>query len=180
MNPRIVLRTWIVSFFACIPLLALLLVPQLMRSRAGSEQLLLVGTGLLLALLIGAFLLAPLLSAIAAPQSGLWERRTSLRSAAVVWRKKPGRAVTALLIGIAVYALGQAVGYGVGTIVPYIEDNPAHLTDASQSPWVLHYPAYALQAVVLYAATTLAIAVYAALLRAAHPATALKVQASAP
>ncbi|REJ04310.1 hypothetical protein DY023_15530 [Microbacterium bovistercoris] len=180
MNLRILLRTWIVCLFALLPLLALLLVPQLMRSRAGSEQLLFLGTGLLLVLLTVAFVAAPVPSSVAAPEAGVWDRRTSMRTAAAVWRKRPGRASGALLAGIAVYALGQTVGYGVGVIVPYIEDNPAHLSDPTQSPWILHYPAYALQAVVLYLITAFAVAVYAALLRAAAPATALSAAASAP
>ncbi|MFE6997676.1 hypothetical protein ACFVAE_17085 [Microbacterium sp. NPDC057659] len=170
MKLHILLRTWLVCLFACIPLLALLLVPQLMRSRAGSEQLLLLGTGLLLVLVTAAFIVAPVLSSVAAPGSARWARRTSMRTAAEVWRTRTGRAAAALIAGIAVYALGQTVGYGVGVIVPYIEDNPAHATDPTQSPWILHYPAYALQAVVLYVATTLAVAVYATLLRTADQA----------
>ncbi|MFE6736757.1 hypothetical protein [Microbacterium sp. NPDC057650] len=180
MHLRILLRTWLVCLFVLLPLLALLLVPQLMRSRAGSEQLLFLGTGLLLALLIVAFVFAPVLSSVAAPESGRWDRRTGMRTGGEVWRKRTGRAAAALVAGIAVYAFGQAVGYGVGVIVPYIEDNPAHVTDPTQSPWILHYPAYALQAVVLYAATTLAVALYAALLRATERAAALRAPASAP
>ncbi|MGF0115238.1 hypothetical protein ACQFYA_02775 [Promicromonospora sp. Marseille-Q5078] len=64
------------------------------------------------------------------------------------------------LAGIAVYAGGQAVGYWLGSAVPYVSDNPEHLTDPSQPLWVIHYPAYVLQAIVLYLATTLAVAVY--------------------
>lgn len=37
------LRTWLVSVVVCIPRLALLPIPELMRSRAGSEQLLMIG-----------------------------------------------------------------------------------------------------------------------------------------
>ena len=37
----------------------MLLIPELMRSRAGSEQLLMIGTLALLGLLVTAFILAP-------------------------------------------------------------------------------------------------------------------------
>jgi hypothetical protein len=152
--------SWLAHLIGCLPLLALLLIPQLMRSRAGSEQLLMVGTGLLLVLLTAAFVLAPLMTAWSAPVRGRWEPRTALRATAAVWRHRRGSATIALLAGIAIYAAGQAVGYGVGSAVPYVSDNPQHLTDPGQPAWLIHYPAYVLQAVVLYLATTLAVAVY--------------------
>jgi len=153
-------RSWLACLIGCLPLLALLLVPQLMRSRAGSEQLLMVGTGLLLVLLTAAFVFAPLMTAWFAPVRGSWEPRTALGATARVWRHRKGSATIALLAGIAVYAGGQAVGYWLGSAVPYVSDNPEHLTDPSQPLWVIHYPAYVLQAIVLYLATTLAVAVY--------------------
>jgi hypothetical protein len=168
MNPRILVRTWLAALVACLPLLALLLIPQLMRSRAGSGHLLIVGTVLLLAMLTAAFLVAPLLSARALPEPGRWDRWTARRSTVRVWREQRGRAFGAIATGILIYGLGQAVGYGLAAVMPYIDDNPAFATDPSQSPWILHYPAYALQAVVLYAITTLAVSVYAAMLRGAR------------
>ncbi|SKC81884.1 hypothetical protein [Krasilnikoviella flava] len=160
MNPRTFARTWLGCLVGCLPLLVLLLVPQLMRSRAGSEQLLMIGTGLLLVLLTAAFVLAPVMAAWSAPVRGAWEPRTALRATAVAWRRRRGGATIALLGGIAIYAGGQALGYWIGSAVPYVSDNPEHLTDPSQPLWVIHYPAYVLQAVVLYLATTLAVAVY--------------------
>jgi len=160
MDLRTFARGWIACLIGCLPLLILLLVPQLMRSRAGSEQLLMVGTSLLLVLLTSAFLLAPLMTAWFAPVRGAWEPRTALRATAATWRQRRGTAATALIAGVAIYAGGQAVGYWVGSVVPYVSDNPAHATDPSVPAWTIHYPAYVLQAAVLYLTTTLAVAVY--------------------
>lgn len=160
MNLGTFARSWLAHLIGCLPLLALLLVPQLMRSRAGSEQLLMIGTGLLLILLTAAFVLAPLAAAWSAPVRGSWEPRTALRATAAAWRHRRGSATIALLAGVVIYAGGQTVGYWVGSAVPYVSDNPAHLTDPSQPAWIIHYPAYVLQAIVLYLVTTLAVAVY--------------------
>ncbi len=165
MSPRILLRTWAGCLIGCLPLLALLLVPQLMRSRAGSEQLLLVGVAALLVLLTASFLLSPVLSAWFAPEPGRWEARTAWADTRAVWRRRPGAAATALFTAIAIYGAAQAVGYGLAEVVPYVRGNPAFGSDPTQSRWLIDYPAYALQAVVLYALTTLAVAVYATWVR---------------
>lgn len=166
MDLRTVARGWTACLIGCLPLLILLLVPQLMRSRAGSEQLLVVGTFLLLVLLTSAFLLAPPMTAWLAPVRGAWEPRTALRATAAAWRHRRGSAAVALVAGVAIYAGGQAVGYWVGAVVPYVSDNPEHLTDPNAPAWTIHYPAYVLQAAVLYLATTLAVAVYGLRMRA--------------
>lgn len=160
------LRSWAVGALGCLPLLALLLVPQLMRSRAGSESLLVVGVLALFAMLIAAVVLAPVLSAIAAPVAGAWEPRTALRATRAVWRRRAGQAWLALGMLVLVYGAGQTVGYLVGEAVPYVHDNPALAGDPDAPRWLIDYPAYALQAVVIYAVTTLAVAVYAHRIRA--------------
>jgi hypothetical protein len=159
------LRGWAAVAVGCLPLFALMLLPQLMRSRAGSESLLMVGMLLLVALLAAAIVFAPVLNAIAAPVAGTWEPRTALRSAREVWRRRTGQAWLAFGLLVLVYGAGQAAGYLVGEAVPYVHDNPAAATDPTAPLWTIDYPAYALQAVVLYAVTTLAIALYAARLR---------------
>lgn len=172
MTRRILIRTWLVSLVGCLPLLALLLVPQLLRSRAGNERLLLLGTGLLLLLLVAAFLAAPVLSAVATPEAaagtGGGRGGRPGRSGALV--AGPRSALSSR--GVAVYALGQVLAYGVGEVVPPFADNPAHATDPAQPAWIVHYPAYVLQALVIYATTTLAVAVYATLLRRPPRSTA--------
>lgn len=166
MNTKSLLYTWFGCLIGCLPLLALFLVPQLMRSRAGDERLLLAGTTLLLLLLVSAFALAPVMSSWFSPIKPIWEPRTALRSARTVWRRSTRGAVGALAVGIAVYAAGQAVGYAIGAIVPYVSDNPAHINDPTQSPWLIHYPEYALQASFLYVTTAFAVAVYSWRIRA--------------
>ncbi|GAA1805589.1 hypothetical protein [Agromyces neolithicus] len=169
-------RGWVAIAVGCLPLAALMLVPQLMRSRAGSESLLIVGMLALLALLAAAIVLAPVLSAAAAPVAGGWEPRSALRSARDVWRRRAGQAWLEFAALVLVYGAGQAIGYVIGAAVPYVHDNPASATDPMAPRWIIDYPAYALQAVVLYATTTLAIAVYAARLRS----LALRLVMSAP
>ncbi|MGI9824450.1 hypothetical protein [Agromyces sp. Marseille-Q5079] len=154
------LRTWLVSIVVCIPLLALLLIPELMRSRAGGEQLLMIGTLALLGLLVAAFILAPVMSAIAAPVAERWTPRSALSATRAVWRSRTGQAWLALGGAVLVYAAAQAVGYWVGAVVPSVRDNPAFGSGASAARWVIDYPAYALQAVTIYAITTLAVAWY--------------------
>ncbi|MFE6964112.1 hypothetical protein ACFVAJ_03305 [Agromyces sp. NPDC057679] len=159
------LRGWAAVAVGCLPLAGLMLTPQLMRSRAGSESLLMVGMLLLLALLAAAIVLAPGLNALATPVVGRWEPRTALRSTREVWRRSTGQAWLAFGALVLVYGAGQAIGYLLGEAVPYVHDNPASTSDPTAPLWVIDYPAYVLQAVVLYAVTTLAIALYAARVR---------------
>jgi hypothetical protein len=160
-------RSWAVIALGSLPLFALMLVPQLMRSRAGSESLLMVGVLGVFALLTAAVVAAPVLSAVAAPSptSDAWMPRTALRRTAAVWRWRAGQAWLALGAFVLLYAAGQAIGYAVGAAVPYVHDNPAFASDPDAARWVIDYPAYALQALVLYACTTLALTAYAARIR---------------
>jgi hypothetical protein len=65
-------KTFLATLVANLPMFGLLLVPQLMRSRAGSERLLLIGSALYLALIAVALTISPWVSAWAAPRSNLW------------------------------------------------------------------------------------------------------------
>lgn len=165
MNLRYLWRTWAACLIACLPILILLLVPQLMRSRAGSASSLMLGVALLLALLVAAFVCAPVMSAWLSPAPG-WRPRTALRAAGAVWRRRTRDAAFALLAGIGIYAAGQVIGYLLAEAVPHVHDNPAFATDPSLPRWIVDYPAFVLQAVVLYAMTTAAVAVYAWRMRA--------------
>lgn len=161
----------------CLPLLGLLLVPQLMRSRAGTESLLMVGVVALLVMLVAGVVLAPVMSAFAAPVDGVWQPRTALGATRRVWRSRRAQAWLALGLFVLIYAAGQIAGYALGSAVPYVHDNPAFPGDPTASPWVIDYPAYALQAVALYLFTTLGLAVYAARLRSLAVAGAVSVRA---
>ncbi|HWV48867.1 MAG TPA: hypothetical protein VN035_05365, partial [Microbacterium sp.] len=89
-----------------------------------------------------------------------------LRATRVLWRRRTGASGLALTAGIGVYAIGQIAGYALAQAIPHVHDNPAFAADRSQSPWIIDYPAFALQAFALYAMTTLGVAVYAWLMRA--------------
>lgn len=158
-------RTWLACLVLCLPILALLLVPQLVRSRAGSSASLMLGVGALLVLLVAGFVFAPAASAWSSPAPG-WQPRSALRATRVLWRRRTGASGLALTAGIGVYAIGQIAGYALAQAIPHVHDNPAFAADRSQSPWIIDYPAFALQAFALYAMTTLGVAVYAWLMRA--------------
>jgi len=176
MSFRILLRHWLACLICCLPLLVLLLIPQLMRSRAGSGELLMVGTTLLLALLIAAFILAPEISARFAPARDGWEPGSALHSTRQLWRRRPGATSAALIVAVVIYAAGQLLGYALAELVPYVTENPGRLSDPDAAMWTIRYPAYALQALVLYISTTGAVAVYALRLRTLH----LDLRGSAP
>ena len=159
------LRAWAAVALGCLPLLALLLVPQLMRSRAGSEALLMVGVLAMFAVLAAAVILAPIMSAFGAPVEKVWQPRRALGAARRVWRTRRGQAWLALALFVVIYATGQIAGYALGSAVPYVRGNPTFAGDPAASRWIIDYPAYALQASVIYVFTTLALAAYAARLR---------------
>ncbi|MRG60019.1 hypothetical protein GE115_09075 [Agromyces sp. CFH 90414] len=160
-------RTWLATLIGCVPLLVLLLIPQLMRSRAGSEQGLILGVGLLLALLVAAYVFAPAMSAWLAPTAG-WAPRRAMGAARRAWAAAPGSAALALAASFVVYVAGQVIGYALAEAVPYVSANPAYVEGGAASPWVIDYPAYVLQALVLYAFTTLAVALWAWRMRGLH------------
>ncbi|MFE2291582.1 hypothetical protein [Streptomyces sp. NPDC059452] len=166
LDSRALARTFAACLVAYPPLLALLLIPQLMRSRAGSEALLTVGLLLLLALVVGAVVLAPEVSAKAAPAGAHWRpgaARTRVRALigesrrTYLWR---------LGEFVALYIAAQGVGGLVAWLLPHVADNLAHATDPTASRWIIDYPNYAAQAGVMYVCVCFALAWYATRLRA--------------
>src|SRR5687768_224804 len=82
-------RVFVASVVANLLMLALLLVPQLMRSRAGSERLLFVGSALYIALIAVALMMAPPVSAWAAPGAERWTTRGARSTAREIRRTQP-------------------------------------------------------------------------------------------
>ncbi|WP_344631226.1 hypothetical protein [Streptomyces glaucosporus] len=169
--PGVLARTYALTVVAYVPLLALLLVPDLMRSRAGSEAMLAVGMTLLSALVVAALVVAavvvaPEVSAKAAPQGDLWRfGRARARVRTLVRARR--RAYFLRLGEFAVLCLAaQGAGGVLAWAMPYIRENPAHGTDPTQDARILDYPNYAAQAVVIYLVTCCAFAWYATRLRA--------------
>lgn len=158
-------RVFLASALANLPMLGLLLVPQLMRSRAGSETLLMVGATIYLVLIAAALLTTPLVTAWAAPKGEAWAPGTASATVRAIWRNRPlafwQRAGEWCLL----FAAGQAAGLVVASLCPYVEDNPRFgLT--GEPRWIIHYGCYALQAAAIYAFSCLSFAWLGTRLRA--------------
>jgi hypothetical protein len=159
-------RVYAASLGANLPILMLLLTPPLVRSRAGSETMLAIGTTILLGLVIAAVVAAPEVSAWAAP-TGPWQfgRARALVSDLI----RTGRRTFLLRLGefAVLYVAGQAVGGLVAWVMPYIWPNPDFGVNPEADRWVLNYPSFAVQAVSMYLVICLATAWYAVRLRQA-------------
>ncbi|MDQ0987773.1 hypothetical protein [Streptomyces sp. V2I9] len=159
-------RTYGACLAVNLPLLVLTLIPQLMRSRAGSESLLMVGMALLLTLVVGAVVLAPEVSARVAPGGSHWRPGGARGRVRVLIRESRRTYLWRLGEFVALYIAAQGVGGLVAWLLPHVADNPAHATDPTASAWIIDYPNYAIQAVVMYACICFALAWYATRLRA--------------
>lgn len=162
---RALVRTYGAAAVACLPILVLLLTPGLMRSRAGSETQLAIGSTLFVILVVAAILAAPLLSALAAPVGPHWERGTVGATLRALRRSRPlafWRTVGEFFL---VHLASQAAGLGVALVAPYVATNPVHATDPKAPAWIIDYPNYALQACVIYLVLCLGVAWYGTRLR---------------
>ncbi|NUV70365.1 MULTISPECIES: hypothetical protein [unclassified Streptomyces] len=166
LDSRALARTFAACLAVNVPILALLLIPQLMRSRAGSEALLTVGLLLLLTLVVGAVMLAPEVSARVAPAGPHWlpggarARVRALRCEnrrTYLWR---------LGEFVALYVAAQGVGGLIAWLLPHVADNPAHAADPTAPAWIVDYPNYAAQAGAMYVCICFALAWYGTRLRA--------------
>jgi hypothetical protein len=148
-QPAVLLRVFLASTIANVPMLCLLLVPQLMRSRAGSETLLMLGTTLYLALIVASLVTTPRLTAWVAPRGEAWSPSTASVAVHAIRRSRPLAFWQRLGEWCILFVVGQAAGFAVAELFPYIEGNPRFgVTD--QPRWLLHYGNYVLQAVTVY------------------------------
>ncbi|MFJ6609305.1 hypothetical protein ACIQPT_03410 [Streptomyces sp. NPDC091289] len=175
-DPGILARTFAACLAVNVPLLALLLIPQLMRSRAGSEALLTVGLLLLLALVVGAVTLAPEVSAKVAPAGPDWLPGGARARVRALRREDRRTYLWRLGEFVALYVAAQGVGGIVAWLLPHVADNPAHVTDPTASAWVIDYPNFATQAVAMYVCICFALAWYATRLRAESVRSAARAQ----
>jgi len=132
-----------------LPMLALLLFPQLMRSRAGSETLLLLGTTLYLALVAIALTIAPRVSAWTAPRSDKWVPGTVSRTIRELRQKHVRDFWQRVGEWFLLFLVAQAVGFVVAWLMPYVSDNP-QFGSLGESRWIVHYGNYAVHAVTIY------------------------------
>jgi hypothetical protein len=158
-------RTYIASLIIYAPLLVLLLIPQLMRSRAGSESQLLIGTTIFSVLCIGVFLTSSMLSARTAPVKPGWQPGTVRRTVKAMWHNQR----LAFLLRAAefwvLFVLVQAVGLAIAEALPYVWANPEHAINPSVHAWIIDYPNYAVQAIAIYFGICLAATWYSLRLR---------------
>ncbi len=162
---RALLLTYAAAVPACFPILALLLVPSLMRSRAGSEALLAIGSTLFLILIVAALIAAPVISAVAAPVVPHWERGTATDTVRALRRSRPRTFWWTAGEFFAIVIASQLAGLGVALVAPPVASNPARATDPTAPAWIVDYPNYALQACVIYLVICLAVAWYGTRLR---------------
>src|SRR5262245_43078801 len=113
---RALARTYAASLAACLPILALLLVPRLMRSRAGSEAQLAVGSILFVILVVGAVQAAPLISAVAAPVRPLWERGTARAAVRALRAARPRAFWWTFGEFAAIFVVSQGLGLAVAAV----------------------------------------------------------------
>jgi hypothetical protein len=157
-------KIFLVSLVANLPMLTLLLTPQLVRSRAGSETLLFVGSSLYLVLVVIALTTAPRVSAFAAPMTERWTTRTAGRTARELRRTRPRDLWRRVGEWFLLFLLGQAAGFLVAWLMPYVSDNPA-FGAPGEARWIIHYRNYAVQAVAIYVLSCLSFAWFGARLR---------------
>jgi hypothetical protein len=163
-HPGTLLRTYAASLVANLPLLALMLIPQLMRSRAGSESLLAAGTIVLLALVIAAVVIAPEVGAAVAPR-GEWRLGRARAAVRELFRSRRRAALGRLAEFAGLYLLSQVVGGLVAGHLPHVSDNPEFGVASGAGRWVVDYPNFAVQAVSMYLVVCVATAWYGVRMR---------------
>jgi hypothetical protein len=157
-------RVFLASLAANLPMLALLLVPQLMRSRVGSEALLLVGSTLYCVLIVIALATAPRVSAWGAPRAELWTTPTAAHTARAIRQTQARDYWQRVGEWLLFFLVAQGAGLFVGWLVPYIWDNP-EFGAPGQPRWIFRYRNYALHALTIYLFSCLSFAWFGARLR---------------
>jgi len=157
-------KVFCASVVANLPMLALLLVPQLMRSRAGSERLLFVGSTLYLVLIAVALMIAPPVSAWAAPRAERWTRRSARLTAREIRRTQPRASWRRVGEWSLFFLLAQAAGLSIAWLMPYVSDNPK-FGAPGEPRWIVHYGNYVLHVVIIYLFSCLSFAWFGARMR---------------
>ena len=157
-------KSLLTSLLANIPMLVLLLLPQLMRSRAGSEALLFVGTTLYCVLIAVALMTSAPVSAWAAPVTEVWTPGTASRMTRLLWRTEPRAFWQRVGEWFLFFVLAQAAGFYVGWLLPYVQDNPDFVA-TGEPRWLIRYDNYALHVVTIYLFSCLSFAWFGTRLR---------------
>jgi hypothetical protein len=157
-------KTFLATLVANLPMFALLLIPQLMRSRAGAEGLLLIGSAFYVALIGVALTISPRVSAWAAPNGDLWMPNTARQTARRIRRSRAAEFWRRVAEWLLLFLLAQAVGLCLAWLMPYIRDNPES-GPAGEPRWIINYRNYAVQAVTIYLFSCLSFAWFGSRLR---------------
>jgi hypothetical protein len=157
-------KIFLATFVANLPMLALLLVPQLMRSRAGSERLLFAGSTLYFALIAAALVIAPPVSAWAAPRTPRWTTRTARLTAREIRRTQTREFWRRVGEWFLAFVLAQSAGLVIAWLMPYVRDNP-EFGAPGEPRWIIRYGNYVVQAVTVYLFSCLSFAWFGARLR---------------
>ena len=144
------LRATGASVLGNLPMLVLLLIPQLMRSRAGSEPVMAVGVLLYFALVLVMIVIAPVLSAWAAPIGETWRPATARRTTATIRKALPKAYWFRVGEFFGLFLLAQGAGSFMTWMIPYIWENPEFKANPEANQWVIDYQNYSLQAMTIY------------------------------
>lgn len=148
------LRAVLSAAAATLPVLVLLLIPQLVHGGAGSPELAALGGPWLNGLFLAAIILIPKINGALDPQVPDWTSSTAMASATRVWRTRIWLAILAALALLAIFAAGQTAAYFVGVASPAIVDGD------------LIYTRFLVQELVVYLlGYVLSLAVYTVIIR---------------
>jgi|GEM_PF-1912507 len=149
------LRAVLSAAAATLPVLVLLLIPQLVHGGAGDPALAALGGPWLNGLFLAAIILIPKVNGALDPHVPDWTSSTAMASAGRVWRTRIWFAILAALALLAVFAAGQTAAYFVGVASPAIVDG------------TLDYSRFLAQEIVVYLlGYVLSLAVYTLIIRA--------------
>jgi len=157
-------KVFLANLVGNLPMLVLLLVPQLMRSRAGSEGLLLIGSTLYCALVAVAVAIAPRLRAWAAPRADVWTTRTAGRTVRAIRESQAREFRQRVGEFLLLFLLAQAAGFCIAWLMPYVSANSS-FGGPGEPRWIIHYGNYAVHAVTIYLVSCLSFAWFGARLR---------------
>jgi hypothetical protein len=157
-------KVFLASLVVNLPMLGLLLVPQLVRSRAGSERLLLIGSTLYIALVAVALTIAPRVSAWAAPRADVWTASTAGGASRGILRNRAQEFWPRVGEWFLLFLLAQAAGLCVAWLLPYVADNP-EFGGPGEPRWIIFYGNYLIHAVTIYVLSCLSFAWFGARLR---------------
>jgi len=160
-----VLTTIAASFFA-LPMLALMLVPELMSSREGSESFLAIGTTLYLALVVLLVVFTPAISGIVAPTPLGWTWKRALGTANTLRKTMPRAFWLRVAEFIGVFVLAQVVGMLYAEANPYLYMVREYAQEGESIYWEINYPNYYRQALLVYGITCVGAGWYGTRLRA--------------